>query len=246
MKLISWLTKGSRALFFALLASLFITGIALATFITINTTDGSIDSAWSATPFLTDPDDVPTTGMDIYNFWVGTDSTKSNFYFRAELDARMPATGPGGGFTWVEAWLDCDRDGTMESTDVVVQYMDNWDNVYTYEGSKVSYDSYLSSYGEYISSYNYEWYSPTSGGNVDWSACKSGNINVALLTYENPSGTPIIFDQTDWRGLDTSTAVQIQDLHATSKRNAYVALLIVIGLFFVSGFALWRTKTLKS
>jgi len=235
MKRFIWF-KGCKAALFAVVAALLLVSTVMA-YVSINTNDGAIDAGWYTTPFLTDPDDVGDEGKDILKFWTGVNATKSNFYFRAEMDARVP--GPDGNY-WLEAQLDCNKNGSLDAADIIVEYTDqnvSSDSVYTSDGTWTIWDTYDGTHGEYIAPNAYEWYSPTSGGNINWSTCLSASANIRLVLYQSPSGTASIIDQTDWRAFDTPTATQVQHLNTASSSNPLPALLIItllcIGGWFV-------------
>jgi hypothetical protein len=236
------INKVSRVLLGVSLLMITVMGIAHAAFFTINTNDG-IDQTGLPTAFRVDPSGDPAN-YDILNFWAVSDANPpTEFYFRAELDGALPSG------AYLEARLDCNNNGIFtESVDVLVDYQPfdttTPDSIYYWNGDWSTYgDDYNTIYGEPTATTGaYEWRAPTSGiGNVVWTDCLSGQINVQLATVE-PFGTDQ--DTTVSRGFDVPTAVTLQQITPSSHGTIFPLIMGLLALVGVTAYLMRRRRTL--
>ena len=229
----------------SLVIALISASVACAAFISINTNDGLNDSNWPTTPTITDPNEGSINdNYDILNFWVGTDAaTPGMFYFRAELAGILPSC-PGCG-DFLEARLDCDNDGDFfEAADILVEYIPENDGVYVYNGDISTYDTEsLSVKGEKTSTNAYEWRAPTTGGNVNWTTCRTATtISVMLATVKQDLTDQ---DVTTSRGYNVPTVITLHHFDSASTNTNHVVM-VSAGILFVVGFVLansmWRGR----
>ena len=216
------------SLLLSLLIGLMTYTVAYAVFISIITDDGLLDGGWPVDPFPVVAVGGEDPGYNIQAFWVGTNADPpTEYYFRADLDAAMPA----GGF--LEARLDCNGDGDfVDAVDVLVDYQPDVDGTVVLDGTETNIDSQPDEYGEATDTdFVYEWKASTSGINVNWSACLANPVSIMLATMDSTL-TPR--DTTSAWGINVPTAVTFQRFDGVSTNRSFLAVTLV-SLLFLAG-----------
>jgi hypothetical protein len=226
------------ALGVALLVALLVTGVALADYITVNTDDGVLDSAWAGRSiFINDPsgDNTGTAQYDLLEIFMGESGTNPTdyFYFLVQVNANNFTT-----VLNIAANLDCDNDGNfVEADDRRVLYSGG--AVFVQSGLGANIRGNVSTDGERVSfaggtNNAAEFRVPL--GDVD--TCGTNpTIGVLFATIEAPlPGT--VRDTTLPRLWDVPTAIDLVSVEGRSASNlplilAAVGAVLLLGLSLV-------------
>lgn len=205
----------------SLLASL--TTVALAANIDINTNDGVLDIDWPAAAFVTDPlGDSAGPNVDIFAARVGVNHlaypSPPDIAFRVDVNGQFPNT---DGY-FIRALLDCNRDGAMIGAGDVTVFVDPVDDWIMVQDGALHQDFYAAATDKaevivivHPGWYVYEFKAPMGGGNVNWSQCELGSIDIGFDTFDGSAA----IDTTVFRGFNVPTVVAVTEVKASPSRS---------------------------